>query len=167
MAAFGYDDDVVGSHAGISDTSQMLHVYPAGVRKAQIVPWGGAKDSGVTGDPGATAEIGRMGIEFKVNAGISQYRLLKNPPQPPHAVAPFGVRFVLVRVLGSLILSQPEPRNSNLEPRPNLHLPQPQRPQQPAQHVLLVALVPPDFLTMAQRGVEHAPAPVALGPGER
>jgi creatinine amidohydrolase len=83
MAAFGYDDDVVGSHAGISDTSQMLYVHPAGVRKAQIVPWGGAKDSGVTGDPSrATAEIGRMGIEFKVNAGISQYRLLKNPPQP-------------------------------------------------------------------------------------
>ena len=82
MAAFGYDDDIVGSHAGISDTSQMLHVYPAGVRKEQIVPWGGAKDSGVTGDPvEATAEIGRMGIEFKVNAGISQYRLLKNPPQ--------------------------------------------------------------------------------------
>ena len=25
-AAFGYDDDIIGSHAGISDTSQMLHV---------------------------------------------------------------------------------------------------------------------------------------------
>ena len=45
------------------------------------MPWGGPKDSGVTGDPmKATAEIGRMGIEFKVNAGISQYQLLKNPP---------------------------------------------------------------------------------------
>jgi creatinine amidohydrolase len=91
MAAFGYDDDVVGSHAGISDTSQMLHVYPAGVRKAQILPWGGAKDSGVTGDPSkATAEIGRMGIEFKVNAGIGQYRLLKNPPQPRGGRTPPG-----------------------------------------------------------------------------
>jgi creatinine amidohydrolase len=89
MAAFGYDDDVVGSHAGISDTSQMLHVHPAGVRRAQIVPWGGAKDSGVTGDPSrATAEIGRMGIEFKVNAGIGQYRLLKNPPQPRGRTTP-------------------------------------------------------------------------------
>ena len=29
----------------------------------------------------ATAEIGRMGIEFKVNAAIAQYRTLKNPPQ--------------------------------------------------------------------------------------
>ncbi|MCC7179749.1 MAG: creatininase family protein [Acidobacteria bacterium] len=83
LAAFGYDDTIVGSHAGISDTSQMLHVHPAGIRKDRITPWGGPKDSGVTGDPTrASAEIGRMGIEFKVNAGMSQYRLLKNPPQP-------------------------------------------------------------------------------------
>src|SRR5688500_6503992 len=80
-AAFGYTDDIIGSHAGISDTSQMLHVKPAGVRKDQLKPWGGAKDSGVSGDPmKATAEIGRMGIEFKVNAALNQYRLLKNPP---------------------------------------------------------------------------------------
>ena len=82
-AAFGYDDDVIGSHAGISDTAQMLHVNPAGIRKNMLMPWGGPKDSGVSGDPTkATAEIGRMGIEFKVNAAISQYKLLKNPPQP-------------------------------------------------------------------------------------
>ena len=80
-AAFGYTDDIVGSHAGISDTSQMLHVKPAGVRKDQLKPWGGPKDSGVSGDPmKATAEIGRMGIEFKINAALNQYRLLKNPP---------------------------------------------------------------------------------------
>lgn len=81
QAAFGYDDATVGAHAGISDTSQMLHVRPAGIRKDQIKPWGGPQDSGVTGDPmKATAEIGRMGIEFKVNAGINQYQRLKNPP---------------------------------------------------------------------------------------
>ena len=81
-AAFGYDESVVGSHAGISDTAQMLHVNPAGIRKNQLMPWGGPKDSGVSGDPmKATAEIGRMGIEFKVNAAINQYKLLKNPPQ--------------------------------------------------------------------------------------
>jgi creatinine amidohydrolase len=80
-AAFGYGDDIIGSHAGISDTAQMLHVYPAGIRKNMLMPWGGPKDSGVSGDPmKATAEIGRMGIEFKVNAAIAQYRLLKNPP---------------------------------------------------------------------------------------
>jgi creatinine amidohydrolase/Fe(II)-dependent formamide hydrolase-like protein len=82
-AAFGYGDDIIGSHAGISDTSQMLHVRPAGIRKNMLMPWGGPKDSGVSGDPmRATAEIGRMGIQFKVNAAIGQYRLLKNPPQP-------------------------------------------------------------------------------------
>jgi creatinine amidohydrolase/Fe(II)-dependent formamide hydrolase-like protein len=82
LAAFGYDDDIVGSHAGISDTSQMLHVHPAGIRKDRVMPWGGPRDSGVSGDPvKATAEIGRMGIEFKVNAAIGQYRLIKNPPR--------------------------------------------------------------------------------------
>jgi creatinine amidohydrolase len=80
-AAFGYDDAIVGSHAGISDTSQMLFVHPAGIRKDQLKPWGGPQDSGVTGDPmKATAEIGKMGIAFKVNAGINQYKALKNPP---------------------------------------------------------------------------------------
>ena len=41
-----------------------------------------AADSGVSGDPAkATAEIGKMGVEFKVNAGIAQYKQLKNPAQ--------------------------------------------------------------------------------------
>jgi creatinine amidohydrolase len=81
QAAFGYDDDTVGAHAGISDTSQMLYVHPAGIRKDRIMPWGGPKDAGVSGDPTkATAEIGKMGIAFKVNAGLNQYKRLKNPP---------------------------------------------------------------------------------------
>ena len=79
-AAYGYDDTIVGSHAGVSDTSRLLFVRPAGIRKDRIKPWGGAQDSGVSGDPArATAEIGRMGIEFKVNAALSQYRALKEP----------------------------------------------------------------------------------------
>jgi creatinine amidohydrolase len=80
-AAFGYDDATAGSHAGITDTSQMLFIRPAGIRKDQLQPWGGPQDSGVSGDPSkATAEIGKMGVEFKVNAGINQYKTLKNPP---------------------------------------------------------------------------------------
>ena len=51
QAAFGYDDATVGSHAGITDTSQMLFVRPSGIRKDQIKPWGGPQDSGVSGDP--------------------------------------------------------------------------------------------------------------------
>jgi hypothetical protein len=61
----------------------MLHVRAAGIRKDQLKPWGGAMVSGVSGDPmKATAEIGRMGIQFKINAAIAQYRALKNPPPP-------------------------------------------------------------------------------------
>jgi creatinine amidohydrolase len=91
QAAFGYDDTIVGSHAGISDTSQMLHVHPAGIRKDQLKPWGGYGDSGVSGDPmKATAEIGRMGMEFKVNAALNQYRALKNPPRPRGGQRPPG-----------------------------------------------------------------------------
>ncbi|OLE80882.1 MAG: hypothetical protein AUF76_14060 [Acidobacteria bacterium 13_1_20CM_2_65_9] len=81
QAAFGYDQETAGSHAGITDTSQMLFIRPSGIRKDQIKPWGGPQDSGVSGDPAkATADIGKMGVEFKVNAGINQYKLLKNPP---------------------------------------------------------------------------------------
>ena len=82
QAQFGYDEETSGSHAGITDTSQMLFVRPTGIRKDQIKPWGGPADSGVSGDPSkATPEIGKMGIEFKVNAGLNQYKALKNPPQ--------------------------------------------------------------------------------------
>jgi creatinine amidohydrolase len=78
LAQYGYDAATVGSHAGISDTSQMLYVLPGGIRKDRIKPLGGGPDSGVSGDPTkATAEIGKMGIDFKVNAGIAQYKTLK------------------------------------------------------------------------------------------
>ena len=82
QAQFGYDEETAGSHAGITDTSQMLYIRPTGIRKDQIKPWGGPADSGVSGDPSkATPEIGKMGVEFKVNAGLNQYKALKNPPQ--------------------------------------------------------------------------------------
>ena len=82
QAQFGYDEETAGSHAGITDTSQMMFIYPSGVRKDQIKPWGGPADSGVSGDPAkATADIGKMGVEFKVNAAINQYKALKNPPR--------------------------------------------------------------------------------------
>jgi creatinine amidohydrolase len=73
-----YDDRTVGSHAGISDTSQLLYVNPSAVRKNWIQPWGGPADSGVSGDPTkATAEIGKKGIEFKIDAALRQYQAAK------------------------------------------------------------------------------------------
>lgn len=90
-AQFNYPDATVGAHAGISDTSQMLYVHPAGIRKDRIMPWGGPADSGVSGDPTlSTPDIGRMGIAYKVNAGINQYLALKNPPPPRGGGRPTG-----------------------------------------------------------------------------
>jgi creatinine amidohydrolase len=77
LARYGYDDQIIGSHAGISDTSQVLYLHPAGIRPSRLAPGGGSPDSGVSGDPTkASAEIGRMGLEFKIDAAIQQYRAL-------------------------------------------------------------------------------------------
>jgi creatinine amidohydrolase/Fe(II)-dependent formamide hydrolase-like protein len=84
---FGYDRATVGSHAGIMDTSQLMYVHPDGVRKEKIALNGGAAGSaatGVRGDPTkATAELGKRMIDFKVDAGVAQFKTLK-------AAAPAG-----------------------------------------------------------------------------
>ena len=93
LAAFGYDRTIVGGHAGISDTSQLLFVHPDGIRTDRIMPWGGPQDSGVSGDPTrATAEIGKMGLEFKINAGLNQYRELKEAGAAAAAARPGSQR---------------------------------------------------------------------------
>jgi len=72
---FGWDEQTVGSHAGTSDTSQLLYVFSQGIRTNRLAPGGGSADSGVNGDPtNATAEIGRIAIDFKVNAAVAQFR---------------------------------------------------------------------------------------------
>lgn len=82
LAQYAYDEQTVGSHAGITDTSQIMYIRPEGIRRNMIKPFGGGPDAGVSGDPTkATPEIGKMALEFKVNSGIQQYKTLKNPPQ--------------------------------------------------------------------------------------
>jgi creatinine amidohydrolase/Fe(II)-dependent formamide hydrolase-like protein len=82
QAQYGYDMATIGSHAGITDTSAMLYVFPEGVRTDRLKPNGGSPDSGVRGDPTkATREIGRMVIEFKVNAALGQLAAMKAPPR--------------------------------------------------------------------------------------
>ena len=74
---YGWDNATVGSHAGTSDTSQLLYVHAAGIRKGKLAPSGGSPDSGVNGDPTkASAEIGKVAIDFKVNAAVEQFRAM-------------------------------------------------------------------------------------------
>lgn len=82
QAAYGYDMQQIGSHAGISDTSAVMYVFAAGVRNDLRMPGGGRPDAGVTGDPTlASTEIGRMVINLKVVAAMQQYQALTAPPR--------------------------------------------------------------------------------------
>ncbi len=82
QAAYGYDMETIGSHAGITDTSAVMYVFPDGVRNDRRMPGGGSPDAGVTGDPTlASPDIGRMVVSFKVVAALEQYRTLTAPPR--------------------------------------------------------------------------------------
>jgi creatinine amidohydrolase/Fe(II)-dependent formamide hydrolase-like protein len=73
----GETEQTIGSHAGISDTSQLLFVAPQYVREGELAPRGGFEGSGVSGDPTrASAEYGRRGIELKVEVAVRQIRAL-------------------------------------------------------------------------------------------
>ncbi len=77
MEEHGHDAATIGGHAGISDTSQLLHVAPEHIRPGELAPGGGYEGSGVSGDPTkASAEYGRMGIQLKVQAAVRQIREL-------------------------------------------------------------------------------------------
>lgn len=72
---YGWSEQVVGSHAGTSDTSQLLYVFAQGIRTDKLAPNGGSPDAGVQGDPTkASAAIGKIAIDFKVNAAIKQFK---------------------------------------------------------------------------------------------
>lgn len=82
QAAYGYDMETIGSHAGITDTSAVMYVFPDGVRTDRRMPQGGSPDAGVRGDPTlATPEIGRMVVAFKVVGAMQQYEELTAPPR--------------------------------------------------------------------------------------
>ncbi len=94
LGQFGWDAAVVGSHAGVKDTSQMLYVKPESVRKDRIADsFNNKEESSISGDPTkATAEFGRVAIEFKANGALAQYRALKAPAQRGRGGRPPGRR---------------------------------------------------------------------------
>ena len=65
----------IGSHAGIRDTSELLAVFPAGIRAEQRRPSTepGMANSGVIGDPTrASAARGKEMLRLKVEAAVRQ-----------------------------------------------------------------------------------------------
>ncbi len=76
LEAQGFVAAVIGRHAGIPDTSELLAVRPDDVRREFLSPqsWP-AGNSGVDGDPSAaTAEIGRQLLELKIAAAVVEAR---------------------------------------------------------------------------------------------
>lgn len=77
LASQGETPEAIGRHAGISDTSQLLHVAPEHVRLGRLAPMGGFEGSGASGDPTrASAAYGRKGLELKAAAAVRQARAL-------------------------------------------------------------------------------------------
>lgn len=67
----GFTDEQIGSHAGITDTSQLWYVNPRMIRPNKRAPGGGFEGSGVSGDPTkASPELGKLGIQFKVDVTV-------------------------------------------------------------------------------------------------
>jgi creatinine amidohydrolase/Fe(II)-dependent formamide hydrolase-like protein len=68
-------ENQIGSHAGISDTSQLMFVNANYIRRDKLAPAGGFEGSGVSGNPTlATPEIGERLLRFKIDNAVAQIR---------------------------------------------------------------------------------------------
>jgi creatinine amidohydrolase/Fe(II)-dependent formamide hydrolase-like protein len=73
----GETEETIGTHAGISDTSQLLAIAPQHVRKDKLAKGGGYEGSGVSGDPTrATVEYGKKGMDLKVDTAVARIKQL-------------------------------------------------------------------------------------------
>jgi creatinine amidohydrolase/Fe(II)-dependent formamide hydrolase-like protein len=73
----GETEESIGTHAGISDTSQLLAIAPQHVRKDKLAKGGGYEGSGVSGDPTrATVEYGKKGMDLKVETAVARIQKL-------------------------------------------------------------------------------------------
>lgn len=77
LLAQGEKKEDIGTHAGITDTSQLLFVDPRHIRKDKLAPGGGFEGSGVSGNPArASVAYGKKGIELKIDAAVAQIKKL-------------------------------------------------------------------------------------------
>jgi creatinine amidohydrolase len=77
LKSHGENDAAIGQHATIQDTSELMAVFPEGVRLDKRV----ADKDGVTGDPAkATAEIGQTMLDLKVAAAVNDIEAAKKAP---------------------------------------------------------------------------------------
>ncbi|MGY0194688.1 creatininase family protein [Leptothrix sp. BB-4] len=74
LKARGHRPAEIGEHAGLADTALSLALDPASVRQGRLAQVRPDAD-GVTGDPrGATAELGRLGVQAVLDASLTALR---------------------------------------------------------------------------------------------
>ncbi len=67
----------IGTHAGISDTSQLMALNPSWIRNDKLAPGKDPTLSGVSGNPArASVAYGRKGLELKIENSVAQIRKL-------------------------------------------------------------------------------------------
>ena len=92
----GESERSIGFHAGIRDTSELLAVYPEGVRRDMIRPRGGLylEDGGFSGNPGrASARLGRALLNLKIHAALSQIRAMRESNESAIVTGALGDHF--------------------------------------------------------------------------
>jgi creatinine amidohydrolase len=69
----GESTQAIGTHAGIADTSQLMALYPKGIRQNHWPRREGSEITGVSGDPSrAKVEYGRKGLALKIDQAVNQ-----------------------------------------------------------------------------------------------
>lgn len=87
----GESEAVIGTHAAVRDTSELLAVFPDGVRNERRV----ADRDGVVGDPRrATASRGQKLLELKVEAAVKDIEAAQSSAVPPVAAPSLWQRLV-------------------------------------------------------------------------
>lgn len=73
----GETPEAIGTHAGISDTSQLMALNPDWIRNDKLAPGGDSKLTGVSGNPArASIAYGKKGLELKIEAAVAQIQKL-------------------------------------------------------------------------------------------
>lgn len=71
----GEKTEDIGTHAGITDTSQLMAIDPRLVRRDKLADRGGFDGSGVSGNPTrATVAYGKKGLELKIETAVKRIR---------------------------------------------------------------------------------------------
>jgi creatinine amidohydrolase/Fe(II)-dependent formamide hydrolase-like protein len=79
LRANGYTNREIGTHAGIRDTSELLFVFPKGVRNSHLSQdkHSYKEPTGSDGEPSlASKEIGAIMLQLKVQSAVQQIKML-------------------------------------------------------------------------------------------